>query len=331
VDQEQAAVDSQGRPAPDRRAGPSTESFGRRARTSRIVASDIKDGSAEIRIFATISAVLRLRSATRRSRSAPARIESALRWIFVDLLQVQTAGRSDLSASSAGVEGRDDGPVALDPLREGARRRGPGGCGDGDPGEEPRAIGHKVNDYMQDVFPRLALSEFLKLKREQNASLRDRARAQHGKFGRKDLKLLRDNFLTSSLDTSSIARDIGSFKAGSGRFTSALFYGEPAPWMRRSNSEQSDGDEREDFLNKLSEQQEKVATELVVFDADYRDILSTVASIGSSIYAFRVQRYAMAIAVLSIFIAVIALLSDDARAALGATVWGWLIAVWPWD
>ena len=200
------------------------------------------------------------------------------------------------------------------------------------PNELPRAIGHSVNDRVRDVFLRLSMSDFLRLKAEQNAAMRDNARAHHGKFGKKDLNQLRDIFLTSSLDTTSLSRDIDEYIQREGRFSTAHFFRSLEPWhARRELAEGEEQDAPTNLLSEIMDEQSKRARELVEFDQDYRDILSTVASLGSSIYAFRVQKYTVAIALLSIGIAVIALLSEDARVAFGEWLWSWVTLVWPFD
>jgi hypothetical protein len=206
---------------------------------------------------------------------------------------------------------------------------------------DPAAVHDYVSDLVDGSSDPLALqgvarfgtvADFLRLKAEQNTAMRDNARAHHGKFGKKDLNQLRNSFLTSSLDTTSLSRDIDEYIHHEGRFSTAHFFRSLEPWQ--AQRELVEGVAPEPPMNLLTEimdEQSKKAKELVEFDQDYRDILSTVASLGSSIYAFRVQKYAIAIAVISIFIAVIALLSEEARAALGAKLWSWLLAIWPWD
>ena len=64
--------------------------------------------------------------------------------------------------------------------------------------------------------------------------------------------------------------------------------------------------------------------DLILFDADYREILSTVSSLGSSIYAFKVQRYAITVALISIVLAAIALVPGESWSA----VWAWISSAW---
>ena len=129
--------------------------------------------------------------------------------------------------------------------------------------------------------------------------------------------------LNDGLDTSSIARDIDGYFEHTNFDITARFFKS----VHLDSCEL--GEPLFDVIEGLAESQKKSVQQLVEFDTDYRDILSTVSSLGSSIYAFKVQKYAIGIAFLSIVIAVIALLSEDARAALGETLWGSVTAIWP--
>lgn len=173
-----------------------------------------------------------------------------------------------------------------------------------------RAIGHEVNKSMTDFLVRLGLSDFLQLLREQGAEARDSARVQHGSFGRRDLKRLRQQFLTSSLDVTSVHRDVRDYnKPRNWRDREAEFQLNYVPWLRKEHEHEG----REPFepidLNKrIREFQVQESAELLLMDKDYRDVLSTVASLGASIDAFKVQRYAISIAVVSLIVALVTLL-----------------------
>lgn len=173
-------------------------------------------------------------------------------------------------------------------------------------GDDPNlAISCHVDDRMSDYFVRLGLTEFLELQRADSATMRDSARIQHGKFGRRDLKRLRQRFLTASLDFSSIEGDIRQYNTRRWRDREACFVLDVSPWLRKADEEAG----REPFkaiqLNKdMRKRQIKSARELVAFDRSYREILSTVASLGASIDSYKVQRYAIWIAIGSAVVAV---------------------------
>lgn len=83
-------------------------------------------------------------------------------------------------------------------------------------------------------------------------------------------------------------------------------------------------DEPFDYLDEITKEQSETVEDLVRFDADYREILSTVSSLGSSIYAFKVQRYAITVALISIVLAAIALVPGESWSA----VWAWISSAW---
>ncbi|MGC4833992.1 hypothetical protein ACLQ3D_05810 [Micromonospora vinacea] len=176
------------------------------------------------------------------------------------------------------------------------------------------AIGSFVDRRINNFLVNLAMLDFLQLKRAQHAVLRDQARARHGKFKRRDLQNLRDSFLTTSLDTNSVARDIAKVSQSyHPNRDGAVFIRRPAAWLQESY--EKDGSTAPAPVNineELRKSQEEHIKELVEFDKDYRSILSTVASIGSSIDAFKVQRYAIWIAFVSLLVAFVSLLATAA-------------------
>lgn len=170
-----------------------------------------------------------------------------------------------------------------------------------------RAIGHVVHQRASDLFVRLGLSDFLQLLREQGAAARDNARSQHGKFGRGDLKRLRNQFLTSSLDITSMQRDLVSYNAKRRWLDrEATFTLDLASWVReRDRLDGRESPQPVDVNGDLRTSQQEHAAELLEMDRDYRDVLSTVASLGASIHASKIQRYAVSVAMISLAVALL--------------------------
>lgn len=167
------------------------------------------------------------------------------------------------------------------------------------------ALAHYVDSRMGDFVVRLGLSEFLELLKAESATMRDSARAHHGRFGRRDLKRLRQRFLTASLDFSSIERDVKQYNSRRWRDREAWFVLDYTPWLRRQDADAGRKPFKPIQVNKdLRKGQNKAARDLVAFDRSYREILSTVASLGASIDAYKVQRYAIWIAIGSAIVAV---------------------------
>lgn len=176
-------------------------------------------------------------------------------------------------------------------------------------GTDPNlALAHYVDNRVGDLVVRLGLSDFLELLRAGSAIMRDTARVQHGKFGRRDLKRLRQRFLTASLDFSSIEHDVRQYNTRGWRDREAWFVLDFTPWHRKRDEEAGRTPFKPVQVNKdLRKRQLKAARELVAFDRAYREILSTVASLGASIDSYKVQRYAIWIAIGSALVALVTL------------------------
>jgi hypothetical protein len=194
-------------------------------------------------------------------------------------------------------------------------------------GELYGAISHVVDEGIRSFFARLAASDFLRLKHQQNALLRDTARVQHGKFGRRDLRKLREEFLTSSLDVNTFSEDIRLFVDEYRPYSNdPVFMRRLAPWAAIPKENKSGildalrgwftgqrggsadaGEFDRNVNNEIDRQLIESSEALVAFDSDYRDILSTVAALGTSIDAFKVQRYVLWVAVVSAVVALAAL------------------------
>jgi hypothetical protein len=166
------------------------------------------------------------------------------------------------------------------------------------------ALAHYVDRRMEDLIVRLGLSDFLELLKSDSAIVRDSTRAHHRRFGRSDLKRLRQRFLTASLDFSSIERDVKQYNNRRWRDREPSFTLDYTPWIRRQDEEAGRTPFEPIRVNiELRKQQNKAARTLVSFDHSYREILATVASLGASIDAFKVQRLAIWIAISSAAVA----------------------------
>ncbi|WP_440950851.1 hypothetical protein [Methanosphaerula subterraneus] len=178
-----------------------------------------------------------------------------------------------------------------------------------------------LDQIIRIFFIRLAMSDFLRLKERQNSSLRDTARSRHGQFNRKELEELRDNFLSGSLDTSSIARDVRAFTSRSRHARSEVrFVRRKSAWLEdldRKNGEKLQ-EEPVELDEELNIYLDKKAKELVDFDRDYREILSTVASLGASIDTSKIQRTAIIISVMAL---IVSLAGPDKVSILIWAIW----------
>jgi len=179
--------------------------------------------------------------------------------------------------------------------------------------DENRAIAARLVDNMYNLFVMLAVSQFLTVTERRYAAIRDRASMRHGKFKPKALDEMRNDLLTHSLNLASVRRDVAAFWERPWRWDGdAAFSWHPTPRERaRKSNEDSATREPASFNESLRESHTKWFHRLSESDRDYRDILSTVATLGASIDTYRMGRIALFVAIASMTAAVAAVLLVD--------------------
>src|SRR5664279_5518222 len=179
--------------------------------------------------------------------------------------------------------------------------------------DNARAITHAADKRMRNVLVMLAVSDFLTIMEAKYAELRDSARTRHVTFKARGLQRLRASFLTLSLDLASVARDVDAFwRRGWRDEGDAQFKLDYAPWIVADD--EKTGRKRFtpiDINDDLRKRQRKWFKKLIAADRDYRDILSTVASLGASVDAFKIGRLALWVAFSSLGVALVTLLIAD--------------------
>ena len=170
------------------------------------------------------------------------------------------------------------------------------------------AAGHYVGETMTDYIARSGLTALLHLLRGNAFNAHDNARKLHGGTSSRDLKRLRDRTLTTSLDLARLEDDIRTYNGRRWRNREPQFYADLAPWFKKKDEEEGRTPSEPVDLNKSERKiQKRLARELVAFDAEYREVLGTVASLGSSLDSRRVQRVATWVAVGSLSVALVTL------------------------
>jgi len=170
-------------------------------------------------------------------------------------------------------------------------------------GSDPvHAVGLRHDEAIRNIAIGMALLELLRLRLRQNARARDSARTQHRRFRRRRALRLRDDFLRSSLDSSMIVRDVLAYCADERRRLGLRR--SPHPRLREHGIDVPD-DVDADITQTLRHR----AEELAAFDADYRAIMGTVATLGMAATALLTQRVALLLAASSLAVALVALLS----------------------
>lgn len=181
-------------------------------------------------------------------------------------------------------------------------------------------------DRFHDFLPTLAIVEYLSNLGARYARLRDRASAKHGKFKPRALRDLRRSLLALSLNIASMRRDVTEFWDLTARYGGVSdFKIHPAPRYKaieRASGRRARKAQRLDAV--VKERIERHLARLTEADHDYRDILSTVASLGASADAFKVGRWALWVAIASLAVAgTTVLLADIGCASIVHELFGW--------
>jgi hypothetical protein len=171
------------------------------------------------------------------------------------------------------------------------------------------AIANYANGRIRNPLILLSISAYLDLIGAQYANLRDKARVEHGNFRARNLKPLRSSFLTLSLDLSSVVRDIQDYSALRSRIGGeAELFLRDSPWLVERLSRAGHAPREEINLSEqMMRSQVATAERMLAVDKDYRDILSTVSSLGSSVDASKLARVALWVSLLSLMVSLIAL------------------------
>ncbi|SER53167.1 hypothetical protein SAMN05443377_10216 [Propionibacterium cyclohexanicum] len=193
-------------------------------------------------------------------------------------------------------------------------------------GSAERAISYRVK-YMYNMQVMLAVSEFLHVSNKRYAAIRDHASTRHGKFKPAALRELRRNLLTLSLNIATVRRDVTEFwKSPVWRWDGgAEFDYVPTPWTKfRDEKAGRKPDKPTSFNKEVRKQHNKQFRQLAQADRDYRDILSTVASLGASVDAFKIGRWALFVAIVSLIVAMGTIaLADAGCSSLVHQLLGW--------
>lgn len=190
-----------------------------------------------------------------------------------------------------------------------------------------QAIAHHM-EGMYSLMVLLAVSEFVTVNERRYADLRDRASTRHGKFKPQALKDLRKSFLTLSLDLSTVRRDTAAFWSNERVWRSDQvreFRFQPTPWIKHQDEKRGNpSEEQSSFHDRIREVQTERFEWLAEADRDYREILSTVASLGASIDASKIGRWALGVALVSLVVAVTTIvLADVGCNSLVHQFFGW--------
>ncbi|MFC4111077.1 hypothetical protein [Nonomuraea zeae] len=188
------------------------------------------------------------------------------------------------------------------------------------------AVTYVLGEALREFLALLAIADLLELLDAKYAELRDKSRTRHGRFRGRRLRELREDFLTLSLDVSSLTRDIQSFNARTWRHENDVRFtlnasARLARALREVGKKEPDPI---DLVDRWRAEYTLRARELAAIDKDYREVLSTVASLGTSIDTIKVSRIAIWVSLASLLVALVTLLVADIKPDAP------LFALWQW-
>lgn len=173
-------------------------------------------------------------------------------------------------------------------------------------GDTNQGSSHYADEYAAKTLLILSITELLSVLENEYATLRDRAKLRHGVFRVKRLKELSKSLLSLSLTLSSISRDLERLKNNDWRMIEGVdFRTEYAPHFVARDKKLKD--KSTNMTEDLQNRQTKMLKHLLEADKDYRDILATVASLGASANNIKLGRWALAVAALSLLVALVTL------------------------
>ncbi|MFD6096544.1 hypothetical protein ACFVWN_13270 [Nocardiopsis flavescens] len=167
------------------------------------------------------------------------------------------------------------------------------------------AIANYFDRSLANFLAAQSVSAYVSSLESNYAKARDLATVRHGKFKAKELRRLRSQFLVFSMDLVSSASGLEEFWSGSWHeIEEARFTFDLSPHLLKADEEH--GRKRfsqVDVNEKMREQQKKKFAQLMSEDVAHRDILSSVASIGSSVDSYALGRIALLVAGASLVVA----------------------------
>ena len=175
--------------------------------------------------------------------------------------------------------------------------------------EQNRYIAYYVGRELRYLLVMVAVSYYLEVTEECLAQIRDHASLRHGRFRLREVNLLRKNILSHSLDLVAVHRGVAEFWELSQRldlmpafnYVRSPRYADPAV---KSDVYLGVG---KCFDAMIRDVHEKCFERLLQDDQHYRDILSTVSSLGSSVFSSRIGWLALIISAVTLFVAVVTL------------------------
>lgn len=174
-----------------------------------------------------------------------------------------------------------------------------------------------VDDAVRPFLLHLAVLQYVEELRSRLAEGRDAANSKHGRFSQRGVRQLRSELLSTSLDLHVVARDAMSlWEERWRRFSGVEVHGVALPGEPHPPEEF-------DFIEDLRRACRDNFKKLIKEDSAYREVLTTVTSLGASAESSRLGRLALVVAAGSLLVAVATMLVANTG---DHTLWGDLVA-----
>lgn len=177
----------------------------------------------------------------------------------------------------------------------------------GQAGDINQGSSHYSDEYASKTLLMLSVTELLSVLENKYAVLRDEAKLQHGAFKVQHLERLSESLLSLSFTLSSVKRDLERLKGNN--WTSIVgsdFTTKHAPHFVARDKKLKG--KSTNMTDTLQTRQMKKLEDLIKADEDYRNILSTVASLGASANSIKLGKTALYVAGLSLVVTAAALI-----------------------
>ena len=164
--------------------------------------------------------------------------------------------------------------------------------------DKPTAIFKTINRELSSNILLLAMTRLLKSWTRLYSQERDRISEAEEKFKIKNLKLIRNNLTSLSFNISNLNNEFDYYRRSREKRLFSKFL------SVHSHNE----DFRGKSLHKETlDNQKRMITELVKMDKNYRNIISSIASIGETIENYKISRLALLVALVSLIVSLIAI------------------------
>lgn len=186
---------------------------------------------------------------------------------------------------------------------------------------DARFLARVSDDAVREFLLLISVSAYSGMMHRRLSAARDEASPLHGRFRLRAIAELRKRILKDSLDLASVARDSKHVWLRRHR----EFTRESSPTAR---SQDIPAFAARNYVKDLQEQRTEEFAALSKEERHYREVLATAANLGATIEATRLGRRALFASIVSLSVALIAvLLSSPQPESLWAGLWAWISAL----